>query len=103
MSKMICMVAYDLSDAALERRVVKTLQRYGMRYQYSIFVCHISRKERVELTKALGQLYTTYRREKAGDGTVFRISILPLCEACAAIREEIGDAFGWPVGSMVVP
>ncbi|MDL2318685.1 CRISPR-associated endonuclease Cas2 [Eubacteriales bacterium OttesenSCG-928-A19] len=100
---MICMVAYDLSDAALERRVVKTLRRYGMRYQYSIFVCHISRKERAELTKALAQLYTIYKRDKAGEDTVFRISILPLCETCTTMREEIGDALGWPVGSMVIP
>lgn len=103
MAKMICMVAYDISDPALERRVVKALKAYGMRYQYSIFVCHVTRKERMELTEKLTRLYNAYRRRAQTDkDTVFRIALLPLCETCRQDRTEIGESFAWPEGSLVV-
>lgn len=97
------MVAYDISDPALERRVVKTLKAHGMRYQYSIFVCHVTRKERMELTEKLTKLYNVYKRGKQADkDTIFRISLLPLCESCRQDRTEIGETFAWPEGSLVV-
>jgi CRISPR-associated protein Cas2 len=49
-------VAYDISDDKRLREVYRTMQGYGDRLQYSVFICELSAKERVMLVTALEEL-----------------------------------------------
>ena len=39
------LIAYDISDPKRLRRVCKTMEEYGDRLQYSVFICDLSRAE----------------------------------------------------------
>jgi CRISPR-associated protein Cas2 len=39
------LIAYDISDDARLRRVLKLMKGYGTRLQYSVFLCDLSRME----------------------------------------------------------
>ncbi|MFN8079719.1 MAG: CRISPR-associated endonuclease Cas2 [Kineosporiaceae bacterium] len=41
------MIAYDIREPKRLRRVCKTMEEYGERLQYSVFVCDLSRAELV--------------------------------------------------------
>lgn len=103
MDKRFFLVAYDLTDMHIERLVVKLLKKFGMRYQYSIFICHITEEQREKLLEGIGRIFTEAKTTPGEETGLFRISVIPLCGICAASRQEIGDAFGWPTGSIVVP
>lgn len=37
--KIFCVIAYDISDDKCRNRVIKVLEKYGMRVNYSVFEC----------------------------------------------------------------
>lgn len=39
------LIAYDISDPARLRRVIKVMESYGQRLQYSVFLCDLSGTE----------------------------------------------------------
>lgn len=39
------LIAYDICDPQRLRRVCKTMEEYGERLQYSVFICDLSRSE----------------------------------------------------------
>lgn len=39
------LIAYDISDPQRLRQVCKTMEEYGERLQYSVFICDLSRSE----------------------------------------------------------
>ncbi|GAA1843803.1 hypothetical protein GCM10009836_23950 [Pseudonocardia ailaonensis] len=41
------LIAYDIADPKRLRRVCKTMEEYGERLQYSVFICDLSRSELV--------------------------------------------------------
>lgn len=41
------LIAYDISDPARLRRVIKVMESYGQRLQYSVFLCDLSGMELV--------------------------------------------------------
>lgn len=93
-------VAYDVTDQALERRVVKLLKRCGVRYEYSVFVCSLSQPDLIKMANALRELHREFMRlKKAG---VFRVALIPVCMACTSGRVEIGDDFSWIQGDVVM-
>ncbi|MFT4215789.1 MAG: CRISPR-associated endonuclease Cas2 [Micropruina sp.] len=42
------MIAYDISDPVRLRRVIKVMESYGERLQYSVFLCDLSDAELVD-------------------------------------------------------
>lgn len=54
MSRQRYLVTYDVTDDKRRTRVFKTLKCYGHHVQYSVFVCDLSRTERLRLTGRLG-------------------------------------------------
>lgn len=70
------MIAYDVKDDAVRRRVVKILKNYGTRVQYSVFECYLSRPDKHDLQKQLTALLTSEDR----------LRFYPLCQWC---REKI--------------
>jgi CRISPR-associated protein Cas2 len=39
------LIAYDISDPGRLRRVIKLMEGYGTRLQYSVFLCDLNRSE----------------------------------------------------------
>lgn len=50
------LVAYDISDDRRLRRVAATMESYGDRAQYSVFLCDLSRAEMADLRHDLGTI-----------------------------------------------
>ena len=46
-------IAYDISDPKRLRHVCKTMEEYGDRLQYSVFICDLSRTELVHARAAV--------------------------------------------------
>ena len=49
-------VAYDISDPRRWRRVFRLMNGYGEWLQLSVFQCRLSRRRRIELKFALGEI-----------------------------------------------
>ena len=49
-------VCYDIRDAKRLRRVYKTMRDWGDHLQYSVFECHLSRREYVECRACLSEI-----------------------------------------------
>ncbi len=47
------LIAYDIRDPKRLRRVAKTMEGFGIRMQYSVFVCDLTSRERFDLFTAL--------------------------------------------------
>ncbi|WP_166355291.1 CRISPR-associated endonuclease Cas2 [Phytoactinopolyspora limicola] len=45
MSRRRYLIAYDISDPKRLRRVIKVMEAYGQRLQYSVFLCDLSGME----------------------------------------------------------
>lgn len=45
MSRRRLLIAYDISDPKRLRRVLKVMEAYGTRLQYSVFLCDLTRAE----------------------------------------------------------
>lgn len=53
------LVAYDICDPVRLRRVAKTVEDYGERIQYSVFLCDLSRADLAELQWRLNRVINT--------------------------------------------
>jgi CRISPR-associated protein Cas2 len=74
-------VAYDISDPKRLRKVATACEDFGVRQQYSVFLCRLSATDYVRLRS---RLYDLIHLEE--DQVLF----LPLCKTCVAHIESIG-------------
>ena len=56
MSRKRFLVAYDISDEKRLRRVFKTMNGFGDHIQYSIFMCELNARERVQMESKLRKI-----------------------------------------------
>jgi CRISPR-associated protein Cas2 len=75
------LVAYDICDPKRLRKVAKTCEDFGLRRQYSVFLCRLTAAALVRLKS---RLYDIIDLEE--DQVIF----LPLCPRCAEQMESIG-------------
>jgi CRISPR-associated protein Cas2 len=75
------LVAYDICDPKRLRKVAQTCEDFGLRRQYSVFVCRLSATDLVRLKS---RLYDVIDLEK--DQVLFQ----PLCDRCAGQIEALG-------------
>ncbi len=75
-------VAYDLSNNKRRTKVHKTLSAFGTWTQYSLFECHLSDKQYLQLRQKLKQLL------KPDEDSVRFYS---LCAGCLAKVETVGS------------
>jgi CRISPR-associated protein Cas2 len=75
------LVAYDICDPKLLRKVAQTCEDFGFRRQYSVFLCRLSATDFVRLKS---RLYDRIHLEE--DQVLF----IPLCDRCAARIEALG-------------
>ncbi|RLJ16850.1 CRISPR-associated endonuclease Cas2 [bacterium endosymbiont of Escarpia laminata] len=73
-------IAYDIEDDAIRRRIHNLLKDHGQRVQYSVFECWLDTSERQKLRTALQQ------EVDPGD----QIRCYPLCQWCSKSTEWQG-------------
>jgi CRISPR-associated protein Cas2 len=74
-------VAYDISDPKRLRKVATTCEDFGLRKQYSVFLCRLSATDYVRLRS---RLYDLINLEQ--DQVLF----IPLCARCVQQIDAIG-------------
>jgi CRISPR-associated protein Cas2 len=77
------LVAYDICDPKRLRKVAQTCEDFGIRRQYSVFLCRLTAADLVRLKS---RLYDFINRLE--DQVIF----LPLCDRCARQMESLGRA-----------
>ncbi len=75
------LVAYDISDPKRLRKVARTCEDFGVRRQYSVFLCRLSATDFVRLRS---RLYDLIHLEE--DQVLF----VPLCGKCVNQIEALG-------------
>src|SRR5581483_6259916 len=75
------LVCYDISDPKRLRKVANACQDYGMRRQYSVFLCRLSATDFVRLRSRLYDLI---------DLEADQVLFIPLCGKCVNALEAIG-------------
>lgn len=75
------LVAYDISDPKRLRKVATVCEDFGMRKQYSVFLCRLSATDFVRLRT---RLYDLLKLEE--DQVLF----IPLCGKCVNAIEALG-------------
>lgn len=71
--KIFCVVAYDISDDKRRMKVVKTMEKLGVRINYSVFECMLTRAQLEMLQKEIASLIN-----KKEDTVVY----YPICVQC---------------------
>ena len=77
------LVGYDIANPQRLRRVARTLEGYGYRVQYSIFLCDLTRATYEDLVEDLSA-----HMNLAED----RVFLLPVCQACQQRMVELGTS-----------
>lgn len=75
------LVAYDICDPKRLRRVARICEDFGLRRQYSVFLCRIARREQVRLRTRLYEVI-----DQREDQVLF----IPLCAKCVGQIEALG-------------
>jgi CRISPR-associated protein Cas2 len=76
-------VAYDISDPKRLRKVATACEDFGVRKQYSVFLCRLSATEFVRLRTRLYELIDLEQDQ---------VLFLPLCGRCVMQMETMGRA-----------
>jgi CRISPR-associated protein Cas2 len=75
------LVAYDISDPRRLRKVARACEDFGLRRQYSVFLCRLTA---CDLVRLKSRLYDVINLDQ--DQVLF----IPLCARCAAEIEALG-------------
>lgn len=81
MTQRMWLVCYDIRNAKRLRRVAKTMERYGVRVQKSVFECWLEDQRLAELREAVGKIM-----DDKEDG----LRLYYLCEVCREQSEQLG-------------
>jgi CRISPR-associated protein Cas2 len=82
-TKTLYIIAYDSPSDKRRGKLHKLLSGYGQWTQYSLFECHLTDKQYLQLRHRLAQ----WLDEKQDS-----VRFYPLCGACAAKVETVGGA-----------
>jgi CRISPR-associated protein Cas2 len=75
------LVAYDISDPKRLRRVATACEDYGVRKQYSVFLCRLSK---TQFERLRARLYELIHHDED------QVMFLPLCARCVGRMEAMG-------------
>ncbi len=75
------LVAYDICNPKRLRKVAKACEDFGLRRQYSVFVCRLTATALVRLKVRLYEIIDL--RED-------QVLFVPLCHRCAGLVESLG-------------
>jgi CRISPR-associated protein Cas2 len=75
------LVCYDISDPKRLRKVATACEDYGLRKQYSVFLCRISR---TQFERLRARLYEIINHQED------QVMFLPVCGKCVCKMEAMG-------------
>ncbi len=75
------LVAYDICDPKRLRKVAKTCEDFGLRRQYSVFICRLTATALVRLKRRLYDVI---------DLQADQVLFIPLCGKCMKQIEALG-------------
>jgi CRISPR-associated protein Cas2 len=75
------MVAYDISDPKRLKKVATACEDFGIRYQYSVFLCRLSATDFVKLRSRLYDLIDLQQDQ---------VLFIPMCAKCVPQIESMG-------------
>ena len=75
------LVAYDIADPKRLRKVAKACEDFGIRRQYSVFVCRLSAVNLVRLRTRLLDIIDLQEDQ---------VLFIPLCGGCADAIDSLG-------------
>ncbi len=70
-NKHFCVIAYDTPSASRRRKMVKALEKYGKRINYSVYECMLTPSQEVKLLNQLERLAVKGKDQVA----VYRICV----------------------------
>jgi CRISPR-associated protein Cas2 len=86
-------VAYDVTDDKARRKIVKLLDRYGVRVQRSVYQMSLTTKKSAELSKDLHELFFKLRSGRHhAEGRALSIIMIPVCGKCRPLIDYLGAA-----------
>lgn len=68
------LISYDISDDKVRDKIVKYLEAFAFRLQYSVFTCNISTKESKKIWRELNDI--------ASQSEVGNVLMASLCKSC---------------------
>ena len=78
------LICYDITDDSLRNKIVKILESYGERIQYSVFEFNLTKAKILEMKHKL-------IKRKLLDKKRMSFSIYPICEECYKKVERYGN------------
>lgn len=78
------LICYDITDDSLRNKIVKILESYGERIQYSVFEFNLTKAKILEMKHKL-------IKKKILDKKRMSFSIYPICEECYKKVERYGN------------
>ncbi len=75
------LVAYDVADPRRLRKVARVCEDFGLRRQFSVFLCRLSPTDLVRLRSRLYDAIDLDRDQ---------VLLIPLCKRCAGLIETLG-------------
>lgn len=78
------LICYDVVDDSLRSKIVKVLESYGERIQYSVFEFNLTKARVLEMKNKLIKKNLLNRKKMS-------FSIYPLCEECYKKVERYGN------------
>ena len=77
-------ICYDITDDSLRAKIVKILEDYGERIQYSVFEFNLTKAKILEMKHKL-------TKKKLLDKKRMSFTIYPICEDCYKKVERYGN------------
>lgn len=78
---MIFVVSYDVPNDRRRLRIMKIVQDFGRRVQYSVFECDLSTPQLMRLQERLAEVV---------DPALDDVRFYPLCESCIGKAQRMG-------------
>lgn len=85
------LVAYDISDAGRLRAVHATMKGFGLAFQYSVFICDLDVREKIDMRIELGQAIDH------GEDRIAIIDLGPLDTSPDVLFEFLGRRSALPI------
>ena len=71
--KLICVIVYDIAETKRRNKVVKLLEKYGVRINYSVFECMLTSLQKEKLLVKLTSIVVAKEDQ---------IAVYPICVDC---------------------
>ncbi|PKM60710.1 MAG: CRISPR-associated endonuclease Cas2 [Firmicutes bacterium HGW-Firmicutes-4] len=76
----VTLVCYDISNDKLRRKIDNCLKDYGIRLQYSVFLCRIEQTGVERLRRKLANIHSQFEKEYNPRDSLIFVEHIPECQ-----------------------